>query len=249
VKLKLKARKHLEGWDFKDLATQRDPFYPRVATLEAYGKGWVDFTRPIHATTLFGRGFGDIIQPSHPEALCDSWAKLPMSKYYLAACVSDLKEIMDMDGDPDANPMRINDGIVWHIPGNVFEPCQCKGNMRGKIQHSDLAQVLFPSKLSYVLPKRKPVSLRDHGAVIFGHNMNFKWFWKDTGDPEEGEPPSPPEESEIDFHDSAIGPSLDSSTTEGSGRFAGSSSYQPSSERSTSEPLYNPAKTESARSD
>ena len=38
VKLKLKARKHLEGWDFKDLATQRDPFYPRVATLEAYWK-------------------------------------------------------------------------------------------------------------------------------------------------------------------------------------------------------------------
>ena len=127
-----------------------------------------------------------------PEALCDPWAKLPTNKYYLAACVSDLKEIMDMDGDPDANPMRVSDGIVWHIPGNVFEPCQCIGNMRGKIRHSDLAQVLFPSKLSYVLPKKKPVPLEDHGAVIFGHNMNFKWFWKDTGDPEEGEPPSPP---------------------------------------------------------
>lgn len=55
VKLKLKARKHLEGLDSKDLATDRDPFYPRVATLQTTGKGWVDFTRAIHAITLFGR--------------------------------------------------------------------------------------------------------------------------------------------------------------------------------------------------
>ena len=42
VKLKLQARKRLEGWTFKNLATDQGPFFPRVAT-QTYGKGWVDF--------------------------------------------------------------------------------------------------------------------------------------------------------------------------------------------------------------
>ena len=237
MKMKLRARKHLEGWDFKDLATQRDPFYPRVATLNTFGKDWVDFTREIHAITLFGRGFGDIFQPADSGKLCNAWAKLPTKKYYIVACVSDLKEIMETDGDPDANPMKISDGLVWHTLDRIFEPCQCIG---GKARHSELAQVLFPSRLSYVLPKRNPIQLENHGAVIFGHNALSKWFWKDIGDPEKGDPPSPPEESEISFHDSAIGASVGSSTAESSGRLAGSTSSQQSSTRIPRKPVPGP---------
>src|SRR5208282_5733235 len=72
--------------------------------------------------------------------------------------------------------------------------------------------------------------LVDRGAVIFGYNVNFKWFWKDTGHPEEGEPLSPSEECEIQFHDSGIGSGLNSSAAEGSEAIASSSSQQPSSE-------------------
>ncbi|RFU25445.1 hypothetical protein B7463_g10882, partial [Scytalidium lignicola] len=56
------------------------------------------------------------------------------------------------------------------------------------------------------------------GAVVFGHNKKFKWFWKDTGDPEEGEmlPQSEESESEPKFNDSGIGSSLRSSAVEGS---------------------------------
>jgi hypothetical protein len=91
-------RKNLEGWDFMHLAARKDLIYPRVATLTAFGKGWVDFTRAIHAITLVGRGFGEIIQPANTN-LCPHWAKLPKGRYYLAAGVSDLKKIMDADGD------------------------------------------------------------------------------------------------------------------------------------------------------
>lgn len=236
IKLKLSARKHLEGWDFKDLATQHDPLYPRVAILDAVGKGWVDFTRGIQAITLFGRGFGEILQPADPAKSCSAWVKLPKGNHYLAVCVSDLQEIMEVDGDPDANPMRISDGIIWHPQGEVFQPCQCMGNTRGKNRHSDITQVLFPSRLSNVLPKRKPIQLEDRGAVIFGHNASFKWFWKDVGDPEKGEPPASTEELELSFHDSAIGPSIDSST-EGGGNLTGPNSPQPSSERLFQEPM------------
>jgi hypothetical protein len=107
----------------------------------------------------------------------------------------------------------------------------------GRARHSDLVQVLFPSTLSYILPKRKPIQLEDHGAVIFGHNMFFKWVWKDTGHPEKGDLPSPPEESETPFHDSAIRPSVGSSTGESSDPLTDSNSSQQSSHRIPRKPL------------
>ncbi|KAH8661615.1 hypothetical protein BGZ60DRAFT_530565 [Tricladium varicosporioides] len=212
IKVRLRARKHLEGWDVKDLATQRDPFYPRVATLDAYGKGW----------------------PAGTEKLCSAWAKLPTNKYYLAACISDPQEIIEEDGDPDANPIKITDGIIWHAQGPIFEPCQC---VRGRARHSDLAQVLFPSNLSYILPKRKPIQLEGYGAVIFGHNMFFKWIWKNIGDPEKGDLPLLPEEPETLFHDSAIGPSVGSSTGYGGDPLADSISSQQLAHRIPRKPL------------
>jgi nucleoside phosphorylase len=206
-------RENLEGWDFMHLATRQDIIYPRVAALHALGKGWVDFTRAIHAITLVGRGFGEIIQPASPN-LCPYWAKLPKGRYYLAAGVSDLKKIMNADGDHKANPIKINDNIIWHNPDMIFEHCQCTRMGRGK--HSDFAQVLLPSKFGHLVPKRDPVRLEDHGAVIFGHNIDFKWFWKDTGDPEQGEPPSLSEEFEMQSHDSGIGSSVNFSAGKGS---------------------------------
>ena len=212
VRLKLTPRKQLEGWDFKDLATDRDPFYPCMTTLPTVSKGWVDLTRSIHAIVLFGRGFGEIIRPANTSSSCDRWAKLPTGGYYLAASISDLKEIMDMYGNQNANPMNITNSIIWHIPDKTFEPCQCISKKRRG--HSDLVQVLLPSTFRKILPQKTPIPLQQ-GAVIFGHNVNFKWHWRDTGDPVKGEPLSPSLESGIQFHDSGIGSSLGSSPMEG----------------------------------
>jgi hypothetical protein len=251
VNLKLRARKHLEGWDFKDLATDRDPLYPRVATIPAIGKGWVDFTRTIHAITLFGRGFGDLIRPTSPGELCSYWARLPRQKYYLGACVSDLKEIMELDGDAHSSPIKLCDDIFWHNPDITFEACQCitptgtatvtgagtelrtrTGTAKAKAKSEtgnkpcDRAQVLLPTALKAVLPKRTPLALNDRAAVIFGHNMTFSWVFPDTGSPKRGVPPNveeglevATEESDSQFHDSGIGSSLMSSSaaTRGSG--------------------------------
>lgn len=63
INLKFRIRRHLEGWNFEDLAGESDP-EPRVATLKAVGYGWVDFVHSLKTITLFGRGFGNIIRPS-----------------------------------------------------------------------------------------------------------------------------------------------------------------------------------------
>ncbi|KAK6497564.1 hypothetical protein TWF481_011971 [Arthrobotrys musiformis] len=205
---KLRARKYLEGWDFNDLATLQDPIYPRVATLQTIGKGWVDFTRSINAVTLFGRGFGEIIKPTDAST-CAYWAKLPEGNYFLAADVCDLRNIMGMSKGQEMGlmPMQLINDFICHAPQAAFEQCKCAD--KGEEEHSNLVQVLLPAKFRTILPENTSVRWpNNEGAVIFGHNASFKWFWRDTGDPEEGEPASPDEGFRTPPWDSGIGSSL-----------------------------------------
>ncbi|KAK7990034.1 serine/threonine protein kinase [Apiospora arundinis] len=62
-KIRTSPRRHLGGWDFHDVAADADPLWPKEATLQDWGWGWVDLVRGINAIVLFGNGFGDIIRP------------------------------------------------------------------------------------------------------------------------------------------------------------------------------------------
>ncbi|KAF6811832.1 hypothetical protein CMUS01_13191 [Colletotrichum musicola] len=177
VDLKWRARKHLEGWDFKDFATSEDFIYPRVKTLQTFAKGWVDFAREINAVTIFGKKFGEIIP-----------------------CISDLKEAPEIVFS--GNAAKVGKRVIWHVPDDLFKPCQCTANKDGKADHSHIVQ----------------------GAVIFGYNSKFPLRWLDSGDPAEEEiheehllaPPQPREE---EFHDSGIGSSaIGSSSASGDGQ-------------------------------
>ena len=202
VKMSGHIRRRLEGWDFKDLAADKDPIYPRVATLHTLGKGWVDFIRSIQAVTLFGKRFGQIFEPSSSSA-CPYWSDMPKGKFYLAACMSDLRQIMETDGDCNASPMKLCNGISWYTPAIAFDSCRCT-SASGE-NHSDFVQILWPTRLESALPKQEKAPLRKGGAVIFGHNITFKWKWGDIGDPVEGDPTLEPSMAEDDFHDSGLG--------------------------------------------
>ncbi|KAL1626919.1 hypothetical protein SLS54_002457 [Diplodia seriata] len=210
VKLSARARKHLEGWDFKDLATNRDPVYPRVAKLSTMGYGWVDFTRAIQAITLFGKEFGELIQSEGLSNQCKKWKHVPEGRYYLVAAVSDMRKIMDLDGDPDANPLKVCESLIWYNPVNPFgPPCLCKQGPHAK--HSDPVQTFFPSHMRSILPKKPIVKLGTRGGVIFGHNLNYKeWHYGDHDDPVKGELPISEEDDDAasDPHDSESEPGV-----------------------------------------
>lgn len=222
MKMKAHARRRLEGWDFKDLASDKDPIYPHVTTLPALGKGWVDFLRSIQAVTLFGSGFGNIITPS-TDVACRYWRQVPKHRFYLAACVTDLLRIMETDGDHTENPMQICDGILWYTSNAAFDACKCVESLGGK--HSDFVQTLWPSSLSWMLPRRDKLPLQKKGAVIFGHNRNFKWKWKDTGNPVEGDSDLELAPAEDDFHDSGIGISETLASAPSNQRLSSDGSY------------------------
>lgn len=210
INLKPRPRRRLEGWDFKDIATDGDPFYRRVCTLQTMGKGWVDFARGIHAVALFGRGFGELIRPKSTAALaCSRWSLLPAKRFYLAAHMVDLLKIMEENGNSTSNPRQLCDNVFWHIDEDTFQECPCV--KRGRVKHHDPVQSLFPTKFRIQLKKKSLQTLGTGGAVIFGHNTNFHWHWRDSGDPVNGDPPNT--EDMVDtLEDSGLGSSIPSSS-------------------------------------
>lgn len=203
-------RSWLEGWDFTDLAMERPLFYPRRAIIDPEGRSWVDFARSIHAVTLLGRNFGEIIQPA--GQLCPQWASLPEGKSYLAASVPDLETIMRACGDPYATPMRLTNDLLWYTPETTFTECQCLRLSNGT--HSDLAQIILPEKIARGLPGECSTFPYDSGAIVFGHNTNHRWYWKDTGDPSTANaddscyPSASPEKNPASSIDSGLGRSI-----------------------------------------
>ncbi|KAF2194583.1 hypothetical protein K469DRAFT_686592 [Zopfia rhizophila CBS 207.26] len=224
--LKTTPRQKLEGFDLMHIIVGEHPVIPRMTELKPSGRGWVDFSRSIQAITLFGCGFGDLIEPVQgPKMPCKHWITVPKGQDFLAAHVSDLREMMKRKGDVAATPMKLADGIYWHKAGKLFEPCECErqplkralGPLRWPTK-CDRVQVLLPPSLGH---KKHPGSLESNGAVIFGRSERYKWIFPERGHPkpgnEEGEELAAPE-------DSGLGSSIGSSTP-GSSSSIGASSF------------------------
>ncbi|KAF5725136.1 Pfs domain-containing protein [Fusarium mundagurra] len=182
-----KPRKDLKGWDFEDLVKNYGTLYPRVATLNSNGKGWVDLIRAIKAVTLVGKGFGDIIRPAVlKEKTCDKWATLPKGQYYIATCVSDLDKVFKEHGLCRDGHLRLSDTLIWHSPTPGSEFCKCEERDRDidESYHCEPVQTCFPLGLSQFVNSRENKMLDDNkGALIFGHHSQFPWIWGDFDNP------------------------------------------------------------------
>ncbi|KAI0545256.1 hypothetical protein F4679DRAFT_561798 [Xylaria curta] len=214
-KMRFTPRRHLEGFDFMDIATNEDPIRPRMINLRSSGTGWVDFTRALHTITLFGDGFGELIQPlaseSSTQQFCNSCVGVSKGKDHLAVSVCNIREILQKRGSTNTVPWRLIDNIYWHSPEKSFEPC-CS-TLQSNTKH-DRVQVLLPATFPKLwngnLKSPPNLELAPMGAVIFGHSSRFPLRWGDRGDPEEGQLDQEPEMSESSINDSGIGSSLTS---------------------------------------
>ena len=184
-------RRLLEGFDFHDIVSNKNSIQPYFTKLKHSGKGWVDFSRAIHAVTLFGRGFGQLIKPTISTAinsnLCSSWNRMPSGQDNLAVCVYQMNEIMQHHGSPRENTCRVVDQIYWHSPDKLFQPCHCDEEQQTTT--CDRVQVLLPVQNLKFKNLRHPGVLNS-GAVIFGHSWKFPLRWKEQFDeaPEIGNP-------------------------------------------------------------
>ncbi|KAK4452767.1 hypothetical protein QBC34DRAFT_345840 [Podospora aff. communis PSN243] len=256
----------LEGWDFADLAEDRDPFHLKVATLPAhkFNTTWVDYTRAIPAVTLFGRGFGDLIRPSiessppqkhHcPQAnnICRGWASVPKDQNYLCVSVADLQITTDRIGDPSTNPFTLAPGISWHVNpagASPFSRCPCQRPNTLSTQTTPTTrhpvQELAPSTMNFLYNRDTafPPDLSAHpnGALIFG-TPTRNWPWKTPLAPIAATPTEL--DSEKEKAKNALASDLSSKTSEAlSLSGSSSSSHPPSQDSSLSQPRSESATT------
>jgi hypothetical protein len=187
---KVRLRRYLEGWDFRDVVEHRDPFHLRVATLPGSAFSWVELTRSAQVVTLFGRGFGELLTPAAESnrAGCPVWRSVPRNKHYLCVSLANLQEIInDYGGDSIKHGISITPGLAWvnPLPKTPFGGCPCETAVGGAAlqrsqHHTCPIQHLLPSKL-HTLMKWGPLELDgcEEGAVIFGQG----WTWPDSGEP------------------------------------------------------------------
>lgn len=196
------TRSTLEGWDFDDIANERDPAHPRAAALDASARSWMDLIRSIDAITLFGRDFGEIIRSADK---CPKWSTVPCGLSYIAVCSADLQEIITAGrGNPFSKPVRLTDELLWYIPEGL--PCTCECSSGDGSAHSDLAQVLLPSSMSDRLEAKCVVHKNmDNGAFIFGHNTLYPWYWGDLGEPTSQPPTTTQFGTSPSCYDSGLG--------------------------------------------
>lgn len=171
AELKANLRTRLEGWDFLELATDSSiQIFPRVATLQALGWGWVDFIHSIGAVTLFGSHFGELMRPGVFKGMCPKWKTLPKDKYYLAVSGADLDKISFDSGR-----------LVWHSPTEPIASCRCQGRslLRPRFGgHHDPVQVFYPKRSRLILPTKRCDKIHTDGAYVFGHNVTWPYNWK-----------------------------------------------------------------------
>jgi hypothetical protein len=236
VRMRTSPRRHLEGFQFKDLASAAQRFGPRAATLRSTGAGWVDFVRAIGAVTLFGNGFGELLKPAElidgtkgaeGSNLCDRWIALPEGEDLLAVNTFVIRDIMKKNST-DGKLWELVDGIYWHQPNKAFEHCDCATAI-GK--QCDRVQVLIPTKFPRLRTRgfRSPASLPDDGAVVFGHSITFPLIWDDDPQSVPSEGRHPPESPLVLLSQSSLEPNTPSLRT------GGDSSTVPSTQQVGSE--------------
>lgn len=192
ARIRTSPRRHLEGWEFRDVATGADPLLPKATVLQDLGLGWVDLLRKINAIILFGVGFGDILRPlgiaeqdlaadpAQGGNLCARWTKLPSAQDLLATTTPVIRDMMDWAyrHPDDSRPLwELVGGLYWHSPDRVFDSCRCGAD---PTICCDRVQVLLPRQFPRLFARglRSPSRpLPSHGAVIFGHSVTFPLNW------------------------------------------------------------------------
>lgn len=183
LEVKLRIRKHVEGWDFRDLVvpSKAQRIYPRVMALPTLTRGWVDFARQIGAITLFGQNFGDLMIPDSKESICDHWARVPSGRFYLAVPVSILRHVMGLNDEQTHvdSPIKMTHDLEWHATSQLFTQ-RCDSVDVSSCGHQPVQVLAPPKEMLWKASRRsETVELKPEAAVIFGYTANLKLPWSD----------------------------------------------------------------------
>jgi hypothetical protein len=207
ARIKLTARRQLEGFDFMDVATNQGTLWPKVNYIHAKGEGWIDFTRKLHCVTLFGTGFGQLMEPvGKPCGNCMS--NIPQKPEVLGITTADLLRIIEQRGENNQIPWRIVDDMHWYIPDQLFEACRCNSTAKKRDRVQLFLPAIYPKLYGWSQPE-----LTTGGAILVGHSFKYPLRWSNRREPEKGEPETLIDTNPALPYDSGIGSSNTSRET------------------------------------
>lgn len=225
-------RRNLTGFDIGDILQPMGDTHSRMRTLGSHGHGWSNLVSELGITTIFGRGFGDLIRPSDQSGVCVEWRLVPLDKDYMTVSVSTLKMLLDQLGDKgilERGAGEISKGLVWLSHQESLNDCQCLGK---HIENTSVATHINPlqvlgskrawnmSKLSARRDMWAPMqisSLDIRGAVVFGYFSSILSGWMPEKD--ESLPPAQSGDENQELQDTPVAPSAPSSSATRSSGF------------------------------
>ncbi|RDW58641.1 hypothetical protein BP6252_13117 [Coleophoma cylindrospora] len=155
----------LEGYEFMDVVKAAPACRLKVLQLKDSGSGWMNFTRNIEALTLFGEGFGDLIERMEgSNTLCRQWETVPENHDLLVAPISVLQAIFTRFPH---ELQLIAKRMLLHAPEQLFENCPCENSHKKRLCTRLLANQPKIRKLPLNL-KIEDLFRYENGAVIFG---------------------------------------------------------------------------------
>jgi hypothetical protein len=177
-------RKFITGYDILDVIDPLEPVSTRIARFSTWGDGWMDLLPSVHATTIFGQGFGDLIRPKNTTSTCTQWKNVPKWKDYMSVSVYTLKMLHEKRLQRLESPSKageLTNNLLWKSACPPFEICPCtSGHSLSEHEHLDPRQFLVSSKQSWKAPLKPKTStcvdlrtLQDTGAVVFANSGIF----------------------------------------------------------------------------
>ncbi|KEY74521.1 hypothetical protein S7711_08505 [Stachybotrys chartarum IBT 7711] len=168
----------IAGFDILDVISPLGPIVPCSQNLETSGRGWKDLVSAIGVTTIFGRGFGNLIRPNDSSPICDNWTSVPIGQDYMAASVSTLKMLYERRMCrlwPGLRIGELTSKIMW-LSALPHRPCNCSnpGTSRRTCSH-DPVQFIVSKRAWNIRSMTKQMTpvdvakLDNAGAFIFGH--------------------------------------------------------------------------------
>ncbi|KAK8000858.1 hypothetical protein PG991_013080 [Apiospora marii] len=126
-RIKKSPDKSLEGYDFMDIATKDYPVNTRATTLRRGGLEWSRFVRAVDAPVLFGKDFGDMLEPvcdniSDRCTVCFWNCACPTGFETLAVPISELDALARKRGEKLGSSWLI-EGFHLDIPHCLFRRC------------------------------------------------------------------------------------------------------------------------------
>ncbi|KAM0475418.1 hypothetical protein ACHAP7_007317 [Fusarium lateritium] len=179
-------RRDIVGFEVMDIIGPSGPIYPRVQRINSWGHGWTDLVPSIGLTTIFGRGFGDLIRADEPGELCPNWRFVPSGKDFLVASVSTIQMLYEkrlLKLEPGRSEDEIAKRVTIVAAKEMANSCNCLKHQGSNSIHLAVTEchhkpVQFLTKRWWLLGALPnglvPVrlgSLPVRGAVILGHTV------------------------------------------------------------------------------